>query len=376
MCFEKELNLNRLNNLLYSKENLKKVKKIENLLQNKKIYIYGAGCVGGDIFNLLKEYELEIEAFIDRRGKKGLEYFTRKVYRAEDILVSEEEKRNILIIVSIHCSMIEFMDIKKNMSGLGYYDVVYFGEIYNYEIIHRKSNEVIRAYSLFNDAESQKTFLSYIEAIIKSNPNLYPKKSTYSQYFPEDIIFNKGYSRFVDCGAFDGDTAINLKKYRKDIESIVLFEPDLNNFRKLYDTMSTNKIADEQILFPCGVWNETKLLSFSDNKSTQSYIGKSGTSVIQGVSLDMVLLNFRPSFIKMDVEGAEIKALIGAKNTIEKHSPDLAICVYHSVNHLWEIPLLIENINKDYCFYLRSYEEFGIETVLYATSKNKNKRGE
>ena len=68
----------------------------------------------------------------------------------------------------------------------------------------------------------------------------------------------------------------------------------------------------------------------------------------------------------MDIEGAEIEAIKGARNTISKHKPDLAISVYHKIEHLWEIPLLIKSLKSNYKFYLRSHEHFNQETVLYA----------
>ena len=45
----------------------------------------------------------------------------------------------------------------------------------------------------------------------------------------------------------------------------------------------------------------------------------------------------------MDIEGAELDALNGAKATIRKHLPKLAVCLYHVQEHLWEIPLKIND---------------------------------
>jgi hypothetical protein len=84
------------------------------------------------------------------------------------------------------------------------------------------------------------------------------------------------------------------------------------------------------------------------------------------VSLDDILPDFIPTFIKMDIEGAEIEAIKGARYTISKFKPDLAIAVYHKIEHLWEVPLLIKSLKNNYKFYLRSYEHFNQETVLYA----------
>ena len=68
----------------------------------------------------------------------------------------------------------------------------------------------------------------------------------------------------------------------------------------------------------------------------------------------------------MDIEGAEKKALMGAKTLIRKFKPKLAISVYHKRDDIWEIPKLILSINPEYRFFLRVYSFTGKDTVLYA----------
>lgn len=56
------------------------------------------------------------------------------------------------------------------------------------------------------------------------------------------------------------------------------------------------------------------------------------------------------NFIKMDIEGAEIDAIIGAKKVIAEHKPKMAICVYHDYSHYKRIKKTIKNINPNYKF--------------------------
>ena len=84
------------------------------------------------------------------------------------------------------------------------------------------------------------------------------------------------------------------------------------------------------------------------------------------MALDDVLSKFIPTFIKMDIEGAEHEALLGTKNIIKNHRPDLAISVYHSIIDFCRIPLLIDSWNLGYKFYLRCHENFNQEIVMYA----------
>jgi hypothetical protein len=73
-----------------------------------------------------------------------------------------------------------------------------------------------------------------------------------------------------------------------------------------------------------------------------------------------------PTFIKMDIEGAEIEAIHGSADIIQSDKPDLAISIYHKIEHLWRIPMLLKSLNRNYKFYLRSHEHYNQETILYA----------
>ena len=98
-----------------------------------------------------------------------------------------------------------------------------------------------------------------------------------------------------------------------------------------------------------------------------SNISKSGATVVQCTAIDDVLPNFAPNLIKMDIEGAEYDAILGARNTIASYLPGLAISLYHRPEHIWQLPFLVENIApKKYQFFVRSHALNGFELVLYA----------
>jgi hypothetical protein len=67
----------------------------------------------------------------------------------------------------------------------------------------------------------------------------------------------------------------------------------------------------------------------------------------------------------MDIEGAELEALMGAKNLIARNRPHLAIGVYHCLDHLWRIPFMIHEWHLGYRFYMRQHNPL-FDTVLYA----------
>lgn len=107
--------------------------------------------------------------------------------------------------------------------------------------------------------------------------------------------------------------------------------------------------------------------SFNSGNGSSSSISDNGEQLAHIVSLDDVLITKDITMIKMDIEGAEIDALNGAKNTIQSLKPDLAICVYHKISDIWEIPLMLHKWVPEYKFYLRCHAGSTMETVLYAT---------
>ncbi|QHI72056.1 FkbM family methyltransferase [Aminipila terrae] len=122
-------------------------------------------------------------------------------------------------------------------------------------------------------------------------------------------------------------------------------------------------------IFNNAVWNKNDILYFLEAGTMGSTINNLGNVKVQAVNLDSVLEEKEDiSFIKMDVEGAELEALEGAKNTIQQFKPKLAICVYHKVEHHWEIPLYIKNLNPKYKIFMRHHNLMGIETVCYAVN--------
>jgi hypothetical protein len=81
--------------------------------------------------------------------------------------------------------------------------------------------------------------------------------------------------------------------------------------------------------------------------------------------LDNVLLDGPPTFLKIDVEGAEEAVLDGAKQTIRKHHPRIAVSVYHKGDDLRRIPEQVLSFREDYDVYLRHYSEGVVETVAF-----------
>ena len=81
---------------------------------------------------------------------------------------------------------------------------------------------------------------------------------------------------------------------------------------------------------------------------------------------DVVPLDEKIDFLKIDVEGAEMAVLKGAKNIIATHRPTMAISLYHNWNDLWVIPNYVKEMHTGYKLLIRQHMNNSFELVLYA----------
>lgn len=199
------------------------------------------------------------------------------------------------------------------------------------------------------------------------NYGLLPQPDLEHQYFPVDMPPWKTPLRFIDCGAFNGDTLDQLMKTGLAVSAVAAFEPDLANFHELSRFASSNAPALGEVgLWPCGVHSSTTQMRFAMGRNASSGFSDSGDQVITCVALDDVLPCFQPSLIKMDIEGAEYDALLGASVMIHTYRPGLAICIYHAPDHIWQIPLLVKQWDLGYRLYLRLHRYNAFDLVMYA----------
>jgi len=186
-----------------------------------------------------------------------------------------------------------------------------------------------------------------------------------SQYFPKDIIKLSPNEFFIDGGGFVGDTALNFIEQSSGVFSkIHIFEPIQHNCEQIRKNIAG--LSDKVTLHSVGLSSCCEETYFED-AGCASHVGK-GNDLVQLVALDNYFSEQERSaitYIKLDVEGAEMSALEGMRATIMQYSPKLAICIYHKPADLWELPLYIHKLNPNYHLYIRQHQPV-CETVLYA----------
>ena len=223
------------------------------------------------------------------------------------------------------------------------------------------SDDILKAYATLADEKSRDLFVALLDQRLNAVTEGLPRPDPENAYLPPDLRRPSGALRFIDCGAYVGDTIENFRRLGYEFAEIAAFEPDPAHYPKLAKALRTERAS----LFPCGVWNCTQQLRFVSNDAA-SHVASNGDTMIQVVALDDALPGFSPTFIKMDIEGAEDVALLGAREMITAHRPRLAISAYHQPRDLWDLLIRLQSWDLGYSFYLRDHSFNGFDTVLYA----------
>lgn len=186
------------------------------------------------------------------------------------------------------------------------------------------------------------------------------------QYFNPDFIKYEDREILIDAGCFDLWTARYMKDYCSTLHKVYAFEPDPENYQRC---LRNKVLFDKEIveIVPYATWSSKTQLFFDASSDGSSHIVNNGQICVETIPIDEAVdPNDRITFIKMDVEGAELESLKGAKETILRCKPKLAICIYHKPEDLTEIPLYIKSLVPEYKLYIRHHSNSTAETVLYA----------
>ncbi len=183
------------------------------------------------------------------------------------------------------------------------------------------------------------------------------------QYF--DVFEPGNRELFIDAGAYDGGTIQDFIQWTGGkYDKVIALEP-LSDMCGCIENMCKEKSWHDICVKEVAAWDKEEKLFFTEERSG-SKIEEEGEIVVKGMDIDSIAAEERVTFIKMDIEGSELKALEGAKYVIQKYRPKLAISLYHKFEDIVELPAYILELVPEYKFYIRHYRSDVCETVLYA----------
>lgn len=318
----------------------------------KPVVLYGTGNGADKVIDRLNADKTKISGIFASDGfKKG------KIFRGFTVSAYSElaEKYpEMVIVMCFGSSRIEVMDTVKRLMEkhtVLVADVPVYGDnIFDLAFARENAEKIRKAHSLLNDELSKKVFENTVLFKLTGKPHyLFEIETPRSQVF--SLLGLNDKENFLDLGAYNGDTVIEFTQNVKDYSAITALEPDSRNFRKLCENTSSLK----NILCINGAAGEFRGKS---NISSQHGRGVSlgvGNTEINTFSIDALSKKSPPTFIKIDVEGAESAVLDGGKGTISALKPKMHIAVYHRSEDIFEIPLKIHKLCPTYKIFMRHH---------------------
>ena len=352
-----------------------------------RLVLYGAGNLGRRTVRGLRSLGIEPLAFSDINPELwGTEIEGLRVVSPKDAALRFGD--SAAFIITIWGGAAEpFAERQQFLSALGARTVLSFGYLYwkysetflpHYALdvpqkLLAQRDEVLRAFSLWADDASRAEYVAQIRWRLHLDFDGFPPPVEHETYLAPDLFSLSNEEVFVDCGAYVGDTIASVIRATSGrVARITAFEPDTLSFQRCQDYVASlpENVRRRIAVFPLAIGATKGVVSFSQDGSPASSVltrmDEGDRSGIPSVPLDEALEGQAPTFIKMDIEGAEPDAIAGARNTITANSPILTVCSYHLQDHLWRIPLLIHEIQPDYRLYLRPHLLEGWDTVCYA----------
>ena len=339
--------------------------------------IYGAGNIGREIAAKLAGSDKEVCAFLDKRPLPAIGGIP--VYATGSSEARSFAGEGMTVIIGVFNYAADPHEIRTLLEKLGYKRIVSFLEFHvhfnlpphfwltarNHVLDHRV--RVYAAAMLLGDDRSRNIFLDTLRLRLTLDTGLLCEPDWDQQYTPADLPHPNMPLRFIDAGAFDGDTIESLLAKGVTFEAVAAFEPDPKNYAELCATARRlgGRLGDATF-WPCGLSDVSTVASFCAGKEQASVVSADGDIHIQLVALDDAMPAFRPNYIKFDIEGSELAALRGGAGMIRKHQPAIAVCVYHRPEDLWEIPIYLGEILPGHRIALRYHKFQGFDMVAYA----------
>ena len=355
---------------------------MNQILELKKVWIYGNGGFARTIRQFLKSQGVQIVGYIDRDG-----FYINDI--TGDVSLYENNKFPVVIGIFNHrdnpTEVVEFLEklnvdmifspasLMNMFRGKGFNQYFLDTEM-DYEVIGEELTELLNTLSDRESVRILEVFLNYRktgdvrELIISGTASEQYLGMKLPSPFKENWL--KGSLKWFDIGSFDGDTLRAMRDSGRDmkLDSFLCAEPDEINFKKLEITITG--ISATIKLLNVAIGEKSGFIDFSHEgtlsaKQSEFQSSTDSTKSVKVMTIDEICQNFKPTHIKMDIEGAEQSALLGGLGTIKQTRPKLAVSLYHKPMDFIELSKLLMNNLDSYSWFIRCYGAHGYDTILY-----------
>jgi FkbM family methyltransferase len=339
------------------------------------LVVYGAGGKGRRTVRFLAAQGLKASAVLDANAQSGQSCEGIPVH-APAAWRRAHAPSEFDAVVAIHNPGVDMARLGRELREFGLRRVVQPVELHQLfgaalpqdfflapaSLYRQHRADIARARELYADDASRRWYDCALEFRLGGDYGVLPPPSPADQYRPADLPRWRDPMRLVDCGAFDGDSLRMFLSSGYRLAAFAAFEADRANFQRLARSPG---LPAETRLFPSAVGANAGTLRFAAGQGGASRLDETGDTVVDCVRLDDALAGFRPTLIKMDIEGAEHEALAGAAGLIAETRSGLAISAYHRPEDLWRLALRIDAWKLGYRLYLRGHAHSTFDLVLY-----------
>lgn len=341
--------------------------------EERPIVVYGMGNGADKLIERFEKYGISVSDFFASDGfVRGHLFHGMRVKSFSEIKATYPDFVIVLSFASNRAEVVDMLEAIDKEHEMYVPDMpVAGGEYFDREFYNAHYEEILSAYSHFSDENSKNAYANIINykltGKMKYLMDAFCDKDELYGEFDKDKI-----KCFVDAGAYNGDTVREAIAYFPELSEVVAIEPDPKNFKKLVkftETLTTPSVRPVN----AAVWNSDGDGEFSASGNRNSSVSSTASYQHKDTAVALVCidsLGVEPDYIKYDVEGAELEALIGSANTVRASRPDLLVSLYHRSRDIFEIP---NYIAREFPFYemklhrLRCLPAWEIDLLLFNT---------
>ena len=330
------------------------------------LVLWGSAKFAKHIFRILEKDKISVSAVFVDNPKVGETFEGHLVCTFEDV-IAKFGQIDILLAHGERSLIPKYSNNENVNKVFTIFDFQCLGFSYERKFLESNADVFNGIWNDLSDEFSKKSFEAYIKSRVSNNFEHIQEFVTGNQYFQDFINFTNS-EIVIDCGAYTGDTLLEFSDLVKgEFKKYFALEPSDTNAKIMADLIVENAIENVEIIKK-GAWNEHAYFSFLEDTDTSHMniqYESPGENTIEVDKIDLIC-DSNATFIKMDIEGAELMALKGASETISKNKPKLALAIYHRTEDLITIPKYLKELRPDYKFYFRLHNKIGTDAVLYA----------
>lgn len=357
---------------------------LPDLARQKPLVLYGMGDGADKLLAQLRRHGL------NPAGIFASDEFVRGQYFAGlPVLTYQQAKKNFSDMVVLVCFGTERPEVLTNIKLIAKEQELYaphmplFGDsLFDENFWRLHQEELAAAAEVWADAASRAVYINYLSYMWTGRIDFLQQITVNRQAAWQLLALQPG-EAYLDLGAYDGDTALEFAELvQGNWRHIWALEPDVKNFAKLQarlqDLPNTNcwplAVCQKSgsVLFRGSAGRNSAMFEPEKIPDSTEIISKKNY-MVSAISLDDLQRDYLkefPTFIKMDVEGAEESVLLGGRKMLignDNQRPKLAVAAYHRTEDIFRLPLLLKRLNPDYQLYLRHHPYIpGWETNIYA----------